>query len=202
MAHEASRRSEQVALNKAKNKYKRQARSKKNIENGYARNTREQGGEMAMNKIFTAQEHVIRAMTHSVKKPEIDQETGEQITDQRKESPRVRHLYVVINEVGETPMNGGKMKGGSLRRDKIQILYCSSYKKDAQIVWDTMTDAQANPDNYEKVKIYGVGELGLQKLDWHKENRQKRRSRAIRAATNLQESQQQIPEELAPTVEV
>ena len=67
MAHEASRRSEQAASNKAKNKYKRQARSKKNIEQGYARNAREQGGEIAMNKIFTAQEHVIRAMTHSVK---------------------------------------------------------------------------------------------------------------------------------------
>ena len=99
-------------------------------------------------------------------------------------------------------MNGGKMKSGSLRRDKTQILYCSSYKKDAQIVWDTMTDAQANPENYEKVKIYGVGELGLQKLNLHKENHQKRRSRAVKAATTLQESQQQIPEEIAPTVEV
>ena len=66
-----------------------------------------------------------------------------------------------------------------------------------------MTDAQANPENYEKVKIYyGVSELGLQKLNLHKENCEKRRSRAVKAATNLQESQQQIPEEIAPAVEV
>lgn len=63
-----------------------------------------------------------------------------------------------------------------------------------------MADAQDNPDNYEKHKFYGVGSEGLNVLTAYENQRKEERSRGCKGATNFEDSQAQIPDEIAATI--
>jgi hypothetical protein len=157
-----------------------------------------QGGEKAMDKAFLAMKASIVASTASTKEPRI--QGGRQLTDQSQSIPRVRHLHIMVNEVVDTPMNGGKTI--SLRRERPQIYYVSSSKEDASAVLDAVADAQEDRDQerFEKVKFYGVGEPGVQQLNAYMNERTLRRARATKAAETLDESQVTIPDDIAPSL--
>jgi hypothetical protein len=154
-----------------------------------------QGGERAMEKAFLAMKASVVASTAATKEPKI--EDGRQLTDQCEATPRVRHLHIMVNEVVETPMNGGRMT--TVRRDRPQIFYVSSSKEDASAVLEAVADAQEDREQeaFEKVKFYGIGKPGIQQLQTYINERTLRRARATRAAETLDESQDTIPDDIA-----
>jgi hypothetical protein len=176
-------------------KYKRQSKSK--LE--YASSVQMQGGETAMKEIMKAQRAMIKALTFSSKAPTFDATSGTFKHDQRKEIPRVRGIMVIVNEVGETPMCGGNIPDGKLRRDKAQITYVSACKEDASYVLDALCEAQNNPNEYEKLKFMGSGVSGLEKFDAYTNNRKLSRSKTGQRAQSIQDSQASIPDNVAPS---
>jgi hypothetical protein len=194
MAHgEAAR---DAAPGEEKPRYKRQ--SKKGME--YARSVQMQGGETAMQEIITAQHAMIDALTFSTREPKFDETSGTYKYDQRTEIPRVRGLMIFVNEVGETPMCGGKLPDGKLRREKPQISYVGACKEDVAYVWDAMSDAQDNPEKYEKVRFMGTGVLAHQRFADYTKSRKLARSKFGQQAQSIQESQASIPDDVAPSM--
>jgi hypothetical protein len=75
-------------------------------------------------------------------------------------------VYICVNEVEETPANGGYYKTDApIRRNKPLIYYMSSSKEDFKTVWDIAAHAQQNPEMYEKEKLFGVGDEASTKLN-------------------------------------
>jgi hypothetical protein len=196
MAHgEAAR---DAAPGEEKPKYKRQ--SKKKLE--YARNVQMQGGETAMQEIMTAQQAMIDALTFSSREPKFDEMSGTYKYDQRTEIPRVRGLMVFVNEVGETPMCGGKLPDSKIRREKTQISYVGACKEDVAHVWDMMVDSQANPDKYEKLRFMGTGVPAREQFAEYAKSRKLARSKVGQQAQSIAESQASIPDNVAPSMVV
>ena len=196
MAHgEAAR---DAAPGEEKPKCKRQ--SKKGLE--HARSVQMQGGETAMQKIITTQHAMIDALAFSTREPKFDQASGTYKHDQRTEIPRVRGLMIFVNEVGETPVCGGKLPDGKLRRLKPQISYVGACKEDAAFVWDVMADAQDNPDYCEKLRFMGTGVPAHERFAEHAKSRKLARSKVGQRAQSFDDSQASIPDSVAPSMVV
>jgi hypothetical protein len=65
-----------------------------------------------------------------------------------------------------------------------------------------VADAADDPpqDKFEKVKLYGVGQPGLDNINDHIRARHHHRKKALQAAQSLNESQDTIPENVAHSV--
>jgi hypothetical protein len=173
-----------AAPGEEKPKYKRQSKTKLQ----YASSVQMQGGETAMQEIMKVQRAMIKAITFSSREPTFDETSRTYKHDQRKEIPRVRGLLVFVNEVGETPMCGGNLPDGKLRREKAQISYVSTCKEDATYVLDIMRDAQADPNKCEKLKFMGSGLQGLATFDTYTNDRKRSRSKLGQQAQSIAES--------------
>jgi hypothetical protein len=111
------------------------------------------------------------------------------MTDQRTSTPRVRQVYICVNEVEETPANGGYYKADApIRCNKPLIYYMSSSKEDFKKVWDIVVHAQKNPEMYEKEKIFGVGDEASTKLNNFLAERATRRSTGAKRSRSVHES--------------
>ena len=102
------------------------------------------------------------------------------------DEPRVRHLYIVLNEVEETPMHGNKPR--KLGRDKPQITIVSSEPNDCIRVINKFLDSQKHPEKYEEIEIYGVGSVGIANLEKVVNERKQRRSRNHHDSDNNHDS--------------
>ena len=146
-----------------KAKYIRPKKLRSNIDQGYATSVRSQATETAMQKLFKAQEHVLRAITHSTLEPMLD-EKGNQVMEQNL--PRVRHLYICINEVDEKcPKKTNVMLQ---RRKKPQMFVVSGCEDDAVHILNAFN---GDLSKYEHVAFTGAGSKALNALTTYLENR-------------------------------
>jgi hypothetical protein len=95
-------------------------------------------------------------------------------------------------------MSGGILPVGRLRREKPLITYVSTAPGDAKRVFDALEDAQVNKESYEKLKFFGSGAALLGAMAKKDSESRAHRSRGSTGAANLEESQDEIPQSMAP----
>jgi hypothetical protein len=182
-----------AALPQKKAPYKRQSAFKLD----YARSMQAQGGVQALKTIGAANRSFARALTATTVKPK--HVLGQDVYPDPARYPRVYGLQIWVNQVAETPMSGGVLPASRLRRERPVITYVSTGPGDAKQVLDALEDAGVNKEGYEKVKYFGSGKALLDKMASKQLESKSRRSRGSTGADNLQESQDEIPQTMAPT---
>jgi hypothetical protein len=154
---------------------------------------------LSLTEVYNAVRATIRAATFTTLPPKKNA-NGQFIYDQRKEIPRLRIGLFVVNDVQETPTNGGAVPADKLRRPKPQIHYVAACPEDLQAILETITLAAGDNENYDKTKFFGTGEEAISNLDAFMKERRKKRARKVAASKSLHDTQTGISSDDAPAV--